>query len=129
MSASSRMMSLKPALCTRQERVRSRSWQQSREIDTPSASLHLRTRKRLDLLAHDVNAAIVGGVQLSKSGSATRFSPKRAPLAHLEAVVPQRRARPIDLACHGENRRGLAGAGRAIEEQVRNAVLRDELVD
>lgn len=65
--------------------------------------------KRLDLLAHHVDAAVVGRVELQHH------------LPHLGGTV--------DAPREGQDGRGLARAGRAVEEQVRQAVGVDKLVN
>lgn len=62
----------------------------------------------LDLSAHDVNASIVRCVELQRH------------VGHVLAV---------ELLGHGEDGRGLAGAGRAVEEEVGEAVLTHQLLN
>jgi hypothetical protein len=68
-----------------------------------------RAGERLDLLAHDVDAAVVGGVELEN---------------HLAHVLDA-----VDAARESEHGGGLAGAGGAVEEEVGEAVGFDEAVD
>lgn len=63
----------------------------------------------LDLLAHDVNATVVGGVQLQD---------------HLSHVVGA-----IDAAGERKNRRGLSCTRGTVQKEVREAIGVDELVD
>jgi hypothetical protein len=71
---------------------------------------HSSGRKVLDLFSNDVDASFVRGVEL-------------------ETVVAHARRRLVDLAGDGEDGRGLACAGRAVKEEVREAIERDELVN
>ena len=66
-------------------------------------------RKRLDLLAHDVDAAVVGGVELED---------------HLPHVL-----RAVDVARQREDCRSLSSTGGPVEEEVGEAVCRDEFVE
>jgi len=49
--------------------------------------------------------------------------------AHLQAVVLHSRLTPVDLPGDGEDGRRLSRSRRAVEEQVRDTRLGDELVD
>jgi len=75
----------------------------------PHAEDLLRRGERLDLFAHDVDAAVVRRVQLQN---------------HLPHVI-----HPVYPPGQREYGRGLAGAGGAIEKQVRQPVGVDKLVD
>lgn len=68
-----------------------------------------RAGERLDLLAHDVDAAVVGGVELEH---------------HLPHVLDA-----VDAPGQCEDGGGLAGAGGAVEEEVGEAVGFHEAVD
>ena len=61
------------------------------------------------MLAHNVDATVVGSVEFEDL------------LAHVFGAV--------DLAREGEDGGGFAGAGRAVEEEVRETVGADEAVD
>lgn len=69
----------------------------------------LRAGERLDLLAHDVDTTVVGGVELEHH------------LAHVGGAV--------DAACESEDGGCLAGTGRAVEEEMGEFVGFDEFVD
>lgn len=68
-----------------------------------------RRRKVQDLAAHDVDAAIVGRIQLQ----------------HHRAELNGR----VQLAGAGQNRAGFASARWPVEQQMRQLVLVDEFVD
>ena len=65
----------------------------------------LGARKVLDLLAHDVDAALVGRVELEGHRA---------------------RGGTVERARQSQDRRGLARAGRTVEEQVRQPVFLSE---
>lgn len=81
----------------------------ARRLGAAHAEDLLGAGKGLDLLAHHVDAAVVGGVELEDH------------LPHVGGAV--------DAPREGEDRRRLARAGGAVEEEVGEAVGLDELVD
>jgi hypothetical protein len=104
----------------------------------------LGARKALDLLAHHLDAAVVGRIELCRASArqplqihalhsgARRFPTPHHPTAwlartHLKHVVAE--AVTVDPTCHRQDRARLARARRAVEEQVRQAVCLNEALD
>lgn len=124
MSASSRMMSLKPSLHGKGLSVIPHPrFERQTTQSAPGRPLHARARKVLDLLAHDVDAAVIRGVELRAVFVSEVLLRGEDRAAHLEAVVAHDGRVAVDLARDGEDGRRLARSRGAVEEEVRDAVL------